>query len=716
MQKLQAGMYQQEENGQKCSEDGEGPDFICDPVPYNYRKYYDRRRGKYCVAAAVSAAVLVFGWSFLSGTTILLAMFIYFLPLFGMVRWHAYLTKRTYGKKIDEYAEHWFAGTFTPDFLMTEDRAGGRKIYYYNDVTSVEETAESYHITGAMEPLVIPKMYLTRDAVRSVRHHLMRHCKERYEQNFVEEEEGFQVVISPDAGTVHRDGEKDYIRSVCGKYRFYYTEARIWVIGVCLLYLIRTAVMDDTPVSVIARTGLVLILVLLCGLRGMLVLTAKWNLKKSAKRRRAGIPTVLKVEKRGAFFSSGGKPQGKRSGWILWQEIKEICEGKTFLQIGPLYLDKKSVSEEQMGQIRALCQKYAGRKYHFIDVEPQGFWEIFKVFLPLLSFAVFVTATAVWQSGWEIGGQDSGRMEKFYEKQVEDNNAERSNGAAVKEQGSRQPVYVLTPDKSSLRLTASSVQISDCYSRNETNETSRFYIDSDGTLYGASANSYGELGLGNTESYLTAKGFYREMEIAGHIKHVSLGKEFVVYLTENGELLGAGNLPAAGNSSVPVELMGDVQYAKCSDYGIIILKEDGSVWCAGMIYDEGGNVIREYSGFEIVMEHAVFATAGARTMAVIQSDNSLWMWGDNGEQQCGVNVHVAETFADPVHVRDGVQMVWADRLSFSSAREYQGYLAEEKDPYVSDRTYIKEEDGEVYACGDGLSGESAFVKVMVTER
>lgn len=48
--------------------------------------------------------------------------------------------------------------------------------------------------------------------------------------------------------------------------------------------------------------------------------------------------------------------------------------------------------------------------------------------------------------------------------------------------------------------------------------------------------------------------------------------------------------------------------------GMIILKEDGSVWCAGTLYDGDGNVIREYSGFEQVMEHAVFVSAGRRTM------------------------------------------------------------------------------------------------------
>ena len=55
---------------------------------------------------------------------------------------------------------------------------------------------------------------------------------------------------------------------------------------------------------------------------------------------------------------------------------------------------------------------------------------------------------------------------------------------------------------------------------------------------------------------MNAKGFYREMEVARGVKHVALGNEFMTYLTDSGVLMGTGNLPAAGSSYVPVELMG----------------------------------------------------------------------------------------------------------------------------------------------------------------
>lgn len=189
----------------------------------------------------------------------------------------------------------------------------------------------------------------------------------------------------------------------------------------------------------------------------------------------------------------------------------------------------------------------------------------------------------------------------------------------------------------------------------------------------------------------------------------------MVYINDKGELFGTGNLPAAGSSYIPVLLLEDVQYAKCSNAGLIVLKEDGSVWCAGTLYDEAGNSICSYDGFEEVMEHASFVTAGRYVMAVIRTDGSLWMWGDNTRQQCGVNAQVASILEEPTLVREEVRMVWIDRLAFSSPYEYQGYLAEEPDVYMADHTYILTKDGDTYACGAGLEGKETFVPVKITE-
>ena len=203
--------------------------------------------------------------------------------------------------------------------------------------------------------------------------------------------------------------------------------------------------------------------------------------------------------------------------------------------------------------------------------------------------------------------------------------------------------------------------------------------------------------------------------MARNVKHVALGEDFMVFLNIENELIGTGNLPSVGNSDTPVLLMKDVQYVKCSDAGIVALKQDGSVWCAGTLYDEAGNTIHSYDGFEQVLDHVSFVTAGRHAMAAIGTDGSLWMWGDNTKQQCGVSSKVTMVMEEPTIVKENVRMVWIDRLAFSSNCECQGYLLEEPDPYVTNRTYILTEDGNTYACGEGMESNEAFVSVEIIE-
>lgn len=729
------------------------PDFICDPVPENFRQRFEGRKGKnrsltvlivvlFLFAVSVLDAILFAagpdgdryaalggsrGYAFLTALLkgVLSTAIFMILPLAGAVKWHSSMTGKLYAAKIRKYETGWFAGFFTVDCLVTEDKKGHRSTWYYNDIVSVEEDGGSFRVRGEGGELLIPKMYLKRDAVRSVRNHLRRYCADVYSQDFVEEEEEISLVLpgqeaSEDTARRLREIHSDYLDYVKNSTSFYYTETRLWVIGACAAYLIRCALSGSGGLSRMAGIGILVILLCIPVLTGLKNMAARRTLRARDRRIKAGIPTELKIGKGGVLLRSGQETRQS------WDQIRRILEGQEYFVIGRIYLSKKSLTEEETGQVRALCQKYAGRKYTYVEMEPQKAGEIFRTFLPLLCFAFFTAAVTAAENGvafYQEDGRNTGTQSdgtrgadrgSAGESGTDGADADGKTGSG--EQGSREPVYVTTPDKAALHLNASEIRIDECYSHNEVNYSSRFFIDGNGILYGASANEHGELGNGTTEADITAKGFYREVEVARDVCHVSLGKEFMVYLTDSGELMGTGNLPAAGASYVAVELMNDVQYAKCSPYGLIVLKEDGTVWCAGRLCDKDGNVIREYAGFEQVVDHAVYADAGERTMAVIRSDGSLWMWGDNSSQQCGVDSRVAEVFAEPTQVRENVRMVWLDRLAFYDEQEYQGYLSvvsapTDMDTYHTFWTYVQQDDGQVYACGR----EGTFVKVTVIE-
>ena len=737
------------------------PDFICDPIPENFRQRFEGRKGKnrslaillvvlFLFAASVLDAILFAagpagdqyadlggsrGYAFLTALlkgTFSTAVFT-ILPLAGAVKWHSSMTGKLYAAKIRKYETGWFAGFFTADCLVTEDKKGHRSTWYYNDIVFVEEDGGSFRVRGEGGELLIPKMYLKRDSVRSVRNHLRRYCADVYRQDFVEEEEGISLVLpgqeaSEDAARRQGEIHGDYVDYAKNSTSFYYTETRLWVIGACAAYLIRCALSGSGSLSGIAGIGILAIVLCIPVLTGLKNMAARRTVRARDRRMKAGIPTELKIGKGGVLLRSGQEIRQS------WDQIRRILEGQGYFVIGRIYLSKKSLTEEEAGQVRALCQKYAGRKYIYVEMEPQKAEEVFRTFLPLLCFAVFTAAVTAVENGvafyqeegrsagtWSDGmwgadrGNAAGSGTDGTDADGKTDGKAADGAAGFGEQGSREPVYVTTPDKAALHLNASEIRIDECYSNNEVNYSSRFFIDSNGTLYGASANEHGELGNGTTEADITAKGFYREVEVARDVCHVSLGKEFMVYLTDSGMLMGTGNLPTEDNpivTTAALELMSDVQYVKCSPYGVIVLKADGTVWCAGRLCGEDGNVIREYDGFEQVMDHAVYADAGESTMAVIRSDGSLWMWGDNSSQQCGV----AEKFTEPTQVRGNVRMVWLDRLSFYDEQEYQGYLENASDPqeqYSSNvfRTYILQDDGQVYACGQ----EGTFVKVTVIE-
>ena len=296
---------------------------------------------------------------------------------------------------------------------------------------------------------------------------------------------------------------------------------------------------------------------------------------------------------------------------------------------------------------------------------------------------------------------------------VQENGKEKTSDGSANEDAIQ---YVDTPDKESLNLGMAELRIEDCYCDNAVNYSSRFYIEN-GILYGISANEHGELGRGDTEGHINAKGFYPPYEIARDAKHVALGKYFMVFINEADELWGTGDIPGTEGTMRLTKIMDQVQFVSCSEEAVAVLKKDGTVWCGGTLRDVSEEALVSYNGLEQKLSHMKYVAAGSNTMAAISDDNVLWIWGDNSHGQCGRSAEEAAALPEPVQMKEKVKVVWMDALMFRSKEQYPLYDRQEPLSYVGCRTYIQQTDGEVLACGEGLvpDGGDTFVRVMVQQ-
>ena len=289
------------------------------------------------------------------------------------------------------------------------------------------------------------------------------------------------------------------------------------------------------------------------------------------------------------------------------------------------------------------------------------------------------------------------------------------------------PVYYVE-NMDGLRLDDTDFDITNYYFRNEY-EYNHYYIDDDNVLWGVGDNSEGQLGIGNRSSY---EGTPQKM--AENVIHVDGAAFFVIYLTENGELYGAGanqnGLMGLENpygkewiyyddivAATPVLLMSDVKYARASQSGIVALKDDGSVWWWGQIRTTSAKhpddtIGCSYSDPTKMLDDAIYVTCGSFSMAAIKEDGTLWTWGNNTFGSCGYDSKNQDFIEEPVKVLDDVKMVWMDEVRFEKAKPYaeSESAAEGNDDY--DYTYVtfaEKKDGSLYACGKYVEGEGSKI-------
>ena len=288
------------------------------------------------------------------------------------------------------------------------------------------------------------------------------------------------------------------------------------------------------------------------------------------------------------------------------------------------------------------------------------------------------------------------------------------------------PVYYVE-NMDGLRLDDTDFDITNYYLRNEY-EYNHYYIDNDNVLWGVGDNSDGQLGNGNRSSYESTP-----QKMAENVIHVDGEAFFVIYLTENGELYGAGanqnGLMGLENpygkewiyyddivAATPVLLMSDVKYARASQSGIVALKNDGSVWWWGEIRTTSAKhpddtIGCSYSEPTKMLDDAIYVTCGSFSMAAIKDDGTLWTWGNNTFGSCGYDSKNQDFIEEPVKVLDDAKMVWMDEVRFDNAKQNtEGVSSEGNDDY--DYTYVtfaEKKDGSLYACGKYVEGEGSKI-------
>lgn len=119
------------------------------------------------------------------------------------------------------------------------------------------------------------------------------------------------------------------------------------------------------------------------------------------------------------------------------------------------------------------------------------------------------------------------------------------------------------------------------------------------------------------------------MKLAENVVHVDATGSAVIYLTENGELYGMGELTG-----------GVLQTEDISDFAL-------------------DNIIAEP---KLLMTNCKYAAIGIRFAVAVKEDNTLWFWG---ESLNGQSTEVFEKTLEPIRIAENIQ--FADAFLYTTA-------------------------------------------------
>jgi len=280
--------------------------------------------------------------------------------------------------------------------------------------------------------------------------------------------------------------------------------------------------------------------------------------------------------------------------------------------------------------------------------------------------------------------------------------------------------------------------ISDYYITNKVIAGNRYYIDENHVLWGQGMNYYAQLGINHPED---VGNWYHEeymepQKIAEHVVHVdaSANGYFMMYLTENGELYGAGaNLqgilgkepgendamnPQQNVVNQPKLLMSDVAYMRAGATCAVALKKNGEAyWWGEFMSGEASSIYGEgtlmYTEPHKMLDQAIYVTTTNRRSAAITANGDLYTWGDNTYGQCGYTGE--KTFlTEPEKVMENVRMVWCDEIEQNAIwTDLANVNPNDYGTTCYDDTFILKKDGKIYAAGTNIGTE--FLPIEVKE-
>ena len=188
-------------------------------------------------------------------------------------------------------------------------------------------------------------------------------------------------------------------------------------------------------------------------------------------------------------------------------------------------------------------------------------------------------------------------------------------------------------------------------------------VKTDGTLWMCGSNDSGELGDG------TSTHRNKPVKIMSDVRLVSAGMDYTAIVKTDNTLwmcgsnirgqLGDGNDGEYANRNKSIDIMSGVKSVSAGSDHTAILKTDGTLWMCGNNHSgqlgDGTNTnknkpVRIMTGVKSV-------SAGGDHTAILKTDGTLWMCGFNREGQIGDSTNTNRN--KPVRIMTGVKLVSA---------------------------------------------------------